>query len=231
LSETSLPIADSSQLLRRFGAVLWDIDGTLIDTTHLIIAALDHVYRTFLQQTLPPGEIRAIIGIPLAEQVRALGNPKDFGVDPADMISEFIRYYESNRQLERIVDWAVEALIAAKVQGNRTALVTSKNREEIENTVPRLGVLEYVDTIVCADDVAKPKPDPESVILALSRLGAAPENAIFIGDTVHDMQAGKAAGVARCGVSWGAAGLEILRIERPEYICDDPSELKRILRL
>jgi HAD superfamily hydrolase (TIGR01509 family) len=214
-----------------FDVLLWDIDGTLIDTTILITAALDHIYLSFLGKTWPTERIRGIIGIPLAEQVRALGEPEEFGADPAAMVTEFIRYYESHKDLESIVQVAIDALIAAKRQGNRTALVTSKNRDEIANTLPRLGVLEYVDTIVCADDVSNPKPDPESVILALSRLRISPYRALFIGDTVHDMRAGRAAGTSRCAVTWGAGPRVQLLAEHPEFVCDDPLELRPVLGL
>ena len=209
--------------------LLWDIDGTLIDTTSLIVAALDHTYRTFLGKTLPPDEIRAIIGTPLAEQVLILGDPRVTGADPLAMEAEFIRYYESHRHLERVLPEVVETLIAGKMARIPTALVTSKNREEIANTLPRLGVEPYVDLIVTADDVINPKPDPEGVLFALTSLKLDPKRTVFIGDTVHDMRAGKAAGVQRCAVMWGAGPRAALLAEEPEWVCDAPSDLAEVL--
>jgi len=210
-------------------ALLWDIDGTLIDTTRLIVSALDHVYRTFTGRTLPPDEIRAIIGIPLREQVAILGPPESFGNTVAAMEGEFIRYYEANRHLETVIVEAVNTLIAGKRAGFLTALVTSKNDEEISNTLPRLGIAEFVDTIVSADQVRNPKPDPEGVLLALEHIGARADDALFIGDTVHDMRAAKAAGVRRCAVTWGAAPREMLLAEEPERVCECPSELASVI--
>jgi len=212
-------------------ALLWDIDGTLIDTTRLIVSALDHVYRTFTVSTLPTEEIRAIIGIPLREQVALLGPPESFGTTVAAMEDEFIRYYESNRHLETVIVEAVSTLIAGKCAGFLTALVTSKNDEEISNTLPRLGIAEFVDAIVSADQVRNPKPDPEGVLLALERLGTRADDALFIGDTVHDMRAAKAAGVRRCAVTWGAALREILLAEEPELVCERPSDLPSVIGL
>ena len=209
-------------------ARLWDVDGTLIDTTKLIVAALDHVYCTFFGRTMEPERIRGIIGIPLREQVAMLGAPEDFGTSVALMESAFIQFYEANREMERIIPEAVEALVAGKRAGFRTALVTSKNDEELANTLPRLGIAPYVDAIVSADDVRNPKPDPEGVRLALNRLNSQPAKAIFIGDTVHDMRAGGAAGVRRCAVTWGAVRSRLLE-ENPEYICDSPGELASTL--
>lgn len=216
---------------RAFDCLLWDIDGTLIDTTTLIVEALDHTYRTFLSRTLPPDEIRAIIGTPLVKQIYALGDPRSFGVSPEAMMEEFIRYYEAHKSRERIIDTAVAMLVAGKRSGRPTGLVTSKNREEIANTLPRLGIAPYVDCIVSADDVQRPKPDPEGLLLALKRLSARPETTLYIGDTVHDMRAGKSARVARCAVTWGAATRAQLEAERPEYLLEDPSELAAVLDL
>ncbi len=212
-------------------ALLWDIDGTLIDTTRLIVSALDHVYRTFSGRTLPPDEIRAIIGIPLREQVAILGLPESFGTTATAMEDEFIRYYESNRHLETVIVEAVNTLIAGKRAGFLTALVTSKNDEEVSNTLPRLGIAEFVDAIVSADQVRNPKPDPEGVLLALERITTIADDALFIGDTVHDMRAARAAGVRRCAVTWGAAPREILLAEGPEFLCDRPSELPSVIGL
>jgi HAD superfamily hydrolase (TIGR01509 family) len=212
-------------------ALLWDIDGTLIDTTHLVAGGLDHVYRVFVGRTLPMHEIRALIGIPLSEQVRIFGDPREFGTDSAEMEAEFIRYWEARKNEERVVPEAVAALIAGKRAGRGTALVTSKNHAEIANTLPRIGIAEYVDAVITADDVNDPKPHPEGVLLALSRLGVDPDQALFIGDTVHDLRAGQAAGVRRCAVTWGAAPRALLVAEAPDLMCDDPADLMRLLGL
>ncbi len=212
-------------------ALLWDIDGTLIDTTDLIVAALDHAYRTFIGRTLPRDEIRALIGMPLKDQVRIFGELDQFGVDQAEMEGEFVRYYEERRHHERIIEPAVEVLRLGHRLGIPTALVTSKNHAEIRNTLPRLGIADFVDHVVTADDVARPKPDPESVVVATERCGVAPGEAVFIGDTVHDMQAGEGAGVRRCAVTWGAAPRPVLLAEQPELVCDDPERLAAVLSL
>jgi HAD superfamily hydrolase (TIGR01509 family) len=147
------------------------------------------------------------------------------------MEAEFIRYYESHRSLEQVVPEAVEALVAGKRAGITTALVTSKNREELANTLPRLGIVPYVDLIVSADDVIRPKPDPEGILFALKSLKLDPSRTVFVGDTVHDMRAAKAAEVRRCAVTWGAGPRSALEAETPDYICDQPSDLRSILSI
>jgi len=123
-------------------------------------------------------------------------------------------------------------LIEGKRRGFPTALVTSKNDAELANTLPRLGIADYVDAVVSADAVTHPKPDPEGLRLALMRLAIPPEripNAVYIGDTVHDMRAARLAGVRGVGVTWGAAPRPLLAAEAPAVLCDTPDELRRVL--
>lgn len=210
-------------------AFLWDIDGTLIDTTALIVAGLQHVYRTFLRRSLPQDVARGIIGIPLAQQVRILGEPELFGADAEEMEREFVRWYEAHKDQERIIVDAVEALKAGRCAGHPTAVVTSKNRAEIANTLPRLNIGPWVDVVVCAEDVRRPKPHPDPILAALGALSVDGANAIYIGDTVHDARAARDAGVAFCAVTWGAAPKELLIAEKPDLLCEDPASLAAVL--
>ncbi len=205
--------------------LLWDIDGTLIDTTTLIISGLDEIYRHYIGRTLERSELRKLIGIPLSAQMWALGDPAEHGADVGEMCREFIRYYETHRHLERVIEPAILALRRFHGDGVPTALVTSKNRTELSNTLPRLGISKDVDLVVSADDVKNPKPAPDSILLALKKLEAEPEDAVFIGDTVHDLQAGSAAGVRCCAVAWGAGPIEQLNGMNPDYLCIEPDQL------
>ena len=212
-------------------ALLWDIDGTLIDTTNLVIDGLDHAYLKYYGRSMPAADIRNLVGIPLAKQLQILGDPAEHGTTLEEMESEFIRYWEARKDEERILTPVINTLIAGKKAGYPTALVTSKNRVEINNPLPRMGILPYVDLIICADDVTNPKPDPEGVRKALAFFEVEPEEAVFIGDSIHDMRAGEAAGVQRCGVTWGAATEEQIRAENPEFLCNKMDELGKLLRI
>ncbi len=221
-----------SFLLSPFSCLLWDIDGTLIDTTTLIVDSLDFVYRRYFGRTLPPDDIRALIGTPLYKQIRVFGELETLGVDEQAIMADFIAYYEAHRDQERILEEVTAILIEGKKRGFPTALITSKNQEELDNTLPRLHIAEYVDFAITADDVTHPKPDPEGMRLALARLNIPAEqapSAVYIGDTIHDMQAAKSAGVQSVGVTWGAAGRDRLSAESPTYLCDTPAALKDLL--
>ncbi len=208
------------------------MDGTLIETTGLITESLDHIYRKHFGRTLPYEELRALIGTPLKKQIRVFGDLETWGVDEQAITADFIAYYEAHRSRERILQDVVAVLIEGKRRGFPTALVTSKNLEELTNTLPRLGIADFVDTAINADDVARPKPDPEGLRLALRRLNIPPEHlsaACYIGDTIHDMRAARAAGIRAIGVTWGAAPRALLAAECPGFLCDTPDELRRAL--
>jgi HAD superfamily hydrolase (TIGR01509 family) len=208
-------------------AVLWDIDGTLIDTTALIVGALDETFRQYIGRSLPADELRALIGIPLDTQMRALGDPVGYGTTVEEMATTAIAQYEKRREQEHIIDEAIQALIYAKRRGVKTALVTSKNDIELTNTLPRLGISAYCDVIISADQVAPDfKPHPRGVLLALELLGISnPSDVIYIGDSIYDMRAAHAAGVRSAAVVWGAAPEAALRAENPDFVIESPEDL------
>ncbi len=210
-----------------FEALLWDVDGTLIDTTALIVGALDATYVQFTGRSLPNNELRALIGIPLDKQMRVFGEPETFGTTAELMAEALIRHYERRREQERPIAEAIEALIHCKRQGIKTALVTSKSDEELANTLPRLGISAYCDAIISANLVAPDyKPSPRPVQLALEKLGVTnPASAIFIGDSIYDVQSGKAAGTLTAAVLWGAATEATLREQNPDFVIANPEDL------
>ena len=214
-----------------YKAILWDIDGTLIDTTALIVGVLESTFKHFTGRDVPHDDLRSLIGIPLDGQVGYLGDPASFGTTVDEMSAFAVRAYERGRDQERVIPEVVEALIQIKRRGVPTALVTSKSDVEVANSLPRLGVSAYCDAIITADQVAPYyKPHPRPVQLALEKLGNPdPATVLFIGDSVHDMQSGKAAGVNVAAVLWGAATHAMLERENPDLIFSRPSEIVPVL--
>ncbi len=212
--------------------LLWDVDGTLTDTTALIADALDHVYGTFYGRTLPYDERCALIGTPLKKQIRVFGEPEAFGTTEQSVMDAFIAFYEDNREQEKIFTDVLEVLKDGKRLGIPTGLVTSKNREELSNTLPRLGIADYIDLSVTADDIAHPKPAPDGLLLSLRHFAIPAERipaAYYIGDTLHDMRAAHDAGVQGVGVTWGAAGRSRMALEAPPHIVHTAPELRALL--
>jgi len=209
-----------------YDAVLWDIDGTLIDTTALITGAMGETFRHFAGREVPKCELCSLIGMPLETQLVYLGDPASFGTSVQEMSAFFVEDYERRHDQERVIDVAVEALIELKRQGVKTAIVTSKNDVELANTLPRLGISVFCDVIVGSDQSAPFfKPHPRPVTLALEYLEAEAQKAIFIGDTVYDIRCGRAAGVQTAAVLWGAGTEVSLRFEEPDLIFSHAEEI------
>ncbi len=211
-------------------ALLFDIDGTLIDTVELITQALNYTYRKHLGIELPQEELRRLIGLPLKVQMHYLDERVAHPIDHEAMEADEMDYYERHRHLERVLPEVVEAVREAHRRGYRIALVTSKNRMELQYVLPRLSLNSAVDAIISADDSPRPKPAPDPVLTALKRLQVQPREAVFIGDTVFDIACGRAAGVQVGAVGWGAHLPQDLKAAQPDYYFETPTDLLNWVR-
>ena len=122
------------------------------------------------------------------------------------------------------------ALELGRARGIRFGLVTSKNRQGAERGLRLMGVQEEFEVIVGADDVVNPKPHAEPVLQALERMAVRKEHAVYIGDSVHDMESGRAAGVRTAAVLWGPFVREQLAHTRPDYWLEKPEQLETLGR-
>lgn len=203
--------------------ILFDLDGTLIDSVRLI---LDSYHHTLAAHGLPP---RAD-----ADWLRGVGTPltvqlAEWGTDPDALRAMIATYREYNlAHHDRMVTVypgvpaAVEAIRAA---GVRTGLVTSKNRQGALRGLTLVKLERQMDVLVCADEVTNPKPHPEPVEKALALLGADPGGTVYVGDSIHDMVSGRAAGVRTAAALWGPFARSHLEETRPDYWLDTPADL------
>jgi pyrophosphatase PpaX len=123
-----------------------------------------------------------------------------------------------------------EVLVQLKDEGRRLGIVTAKRRQTVELAFARIPIEHLFETVVGGDETKKHKPDPEPLLLALERLGAAPDEAVYVGDAPFDIKAAKAAGLYSVGVSWGGIhGRERLEAEEPDALVDAPEELLGVL--
>jgi pyrophosphatase PpaX len=188
-------------------AVLFDLDGTLVDTVPFILAAVRH---TFEGQPRCPTDAEWIAGIgtPLRDQLRQLAASPDL----AEPLFQRYRTYwlQHHDAATHLFPGAAGAVRTLKAAGHPIAVVTAKIESGAERTLRHVGLRELVDVIVAADTVERSKPDPMPVRHALERLDRAPDEAVMIGDSPHDLAAGRGAGTATAGVCWGAASREVL---------------------
>ncbi|HUK65370.1 MAG TPA: HAD hydrolase-like protein [Anaeromyxobacteraceae bacterium] len=207
-------------------AVLLDLDGTLLDTVQFI---LDSVSYAFAGRTRRPTEAEwlAHIGTPL----RVLLTHYTDGPEDLEQVTTRYRAYQREHHDLRTRPYAgaVEAVRALKERGHPVAIVTGKGRESAGRALACVGLTPFVDAIIGADSCPGHKPDPEPVLLALERVGRAPEEAVFMGDSVLDVLSGNAAGVPTVAALWGASEREALEQAGPGFLLEDVSELPELV--
>jgi pyrophosphatase PpaX len=183
----------------RFPVVLFDLDGTVIDSGGIILASMRHAAETVVGGEFTDAELLKAVGGPgLEAQMVAL--------DP-NQVDELIRVYrEHNEPLHGTIECCagVDAVLATlKSEGRRLGIVTAKRRLTVDLAFAQLPIEHFFEVVVGGDETDRQKPDPAPLQLALERFGAAAGDAAYVGDSPFDMQAAKAAGVYAVGVSWG----------------------------
>ena len=210
----------------RFPVVLFDLDGTVIDSGAIILASMRHAAREVLGVEVPDEQLMAAVGGPgLEAQMQALS---------PDRADELVTVYRAHN--EPLHDELVccagmdEVLVQLKDEGRRLGIVTAKRRQTVELAFARIPIEHLFETVVGGDETKKHKPDPEPLLLALERLGAAPDDAVYVGDAPFDVKAAKAAGLYSVGVSWGGIhGRQRLEAEEPDALVDTTEELLGVL--
>ncbi|MEV6631918.1 HAD hydrolase-like protein [Actinoplanes sp. NPDC051470] len=178
-------------------AVLYDLDGVIVDSRTTVVEALREVAGIALGARPPHEQVFPLASLP---PVQAL---TDLGVADASRVfdAHFDAAYAAHAGKSQLVAGVTAAMWRIRMAGRRQGIVTLQRRHRL-NLLPLGPVHDLVDTIVCFEDAA-PKPAPDPLWLALDRLDIVPEQACFIGDTVSDIQAGTAAGVRTYGAAWG----------------------------
>ncbi|MDQ3698155.1 MAG: HAD-IA family hydrolase [Gemmatimonadota bacterium] len=211
-------------------AVLFDLDGTLIDSIELLLSSFRYAFATAVGRVPPDEAWIAGIGMPLVTQMRMLAE-READVEP--LVVAYRSYQrEHHDRLLREFEGARETLALLLERGHPMALVTSKIVELAVRALDFTGLSKYLDVIVGCDTCARHKPDPEPVLIAVERLGYTTSEAVFVGDSPHDIAAGNAAGVATIAALWGPFDRQTLEKAAPhhriERITDLPPLLERV---
>ncbi len=209
-------------------ALLFDLDGTLADSIALLLAAFHHTFATHRPDATPPdSEWIAGIGTPLITQMRYFVPNEDEAQQMILTYREFQRTHHD--EMLREFDGVGETLALLRSRGHATALVTSKSNDLAHRALSWLHLDDYVDVVVGMDSTERHKPDPEPVLHALSALGAAPDNALFLGDSPHDIAAGNAAGVTSVAALWGPFSRTVLERASPTWFLEHIRELPALI--
>ena len=208
----------------RFPVVLFDLDGTVIDSGAIILASMRHAAETVVGGEWSDAELMKAVGGPgLEAQMVAL--------DP-DRVDELVRIYRAhNEPLHDTLEYCgnIDVVLAELLErGHRLGIVTAKRRVTVELAFAKLPLEHLFEVVVGGDETARHKPDPAPLLLALERLGASAEDAVYVGDSPFDMQAARAAGVYAIGVSWGRIHTADKLLEA-DVVIDRPEELLELV--
>jgi phosphoglycolate phosphatase len=195
---------------RPLAAVLFDLDGTLLDTVADIALALNRTLVEYGCKALAENEVRRMIGrgspILIERAAASQGRIID-DTTQAAMLQRFFHYYgeleESNEDSAQPYTGAVESLHTLHDAGLRTAVVTNKQHRFADALLKRLGLAGWVDAVVGGDTCARRKPDPQPLLFACDSLQVRPSESLMVGDSVNDVQAARAAGIPVVCVSYG----------------------------
>lgn len=199
-------------------AILFDNDGTIVDTHDLLLATFRHTVRTVLGRDISAEVLMAKVGLPLDTQMW------DFTDDPAvheALTAEFRRYNATiHDEMVTLFDGAAETLAALHAGGFKLGVVTSKRHAAARHGLELLGVMQHFSCLVGADDFPEHKPQPGPVAHGAELLGVSPAECLYVGDSPFDMQAGGGAGCATVAALWGMFPEEVLREQHPSFVCE-----------
>ncbi|WP_066175481.1 pyrophosphatase PpaX [Bacillus marinisedimentorum] len=209
----------------KIDTVLFDLDGTLIDTNELIISSFMHTLNHYYPGQYGREDCLQFMGPPLKESFSSL--------DP-DRVDEMVDTYrkhniENHDKYVEAFDGVVETLETLHKHEYKLGIVTTKMRQTVKMGMELTGIDRFFDVVVTLDDVINAKPDPEPVEKALFQLGSRREHAIMIGDNHHDIVSGQNAGTYTAGVAWTAKGRKHLEAYDPDFMLENMQDLLKLI--
>lgn len=228
-----------SKKLNDRSVILFDFDGTLVNTTPLIL----HSFRATWQQsfgfTLDDSVYINTFGTLLHTALQQLMQRcidegrlaplEDLSAKADELLSTYRAINLAHHDaLSEPFDGINEAVTELKARGLRLGIVSSKLRQGVERGLRLFALAEFFDVIIAADDVKRHKPHPEPLWRALERFEAAPYSALYVGDSIHDIAAGHAANIATAAATWGPFPRTELEALQPNYVLDTPHDLLKL---
>ncbi|MGD9155559.1 MAG: HAD-IA family hydrolase [Bacillota bacterium] len=211
-----------------FDTIIFDLDGVVIDSAQDLAGAVQHTLKFLNCETRDYEYIRNSIGGGARNiLLKCLSEDKKRLIDEA--MRHFREYYKENCANKTVLYPGVAEVLEYYSGKKNIALATFKIRSATVRILKKLNVLQYFDVIITADDVEKPKPDPQCIEKILEKLNCQTKKVILIGDTANDLLTGKNAGIKTCAVLYGIGTEDEIRKHNPNYIIKNIMELKRII--
>lgn len=203
--------------------IILDFDGTLGDTTAVIIRTIQATIVELGLPTRTDNECAAVIGLRLVETPPVLFPECNVDVDLYAATYRRLFHIFNTEDAVTLYPNVLETLEELKKRGIVLTIASSRSRSSLVEYVERLGLSSLISLVVGADDVCNGKPDPEAVIMTLGKFGFIPEEAIVVGDTEYDIRMGINAGTKTCAVTYGNGTRESLA--EADWLIDDFSSL------
>ena len=207
--------------------LIFDFDGTLADTTEGILRTME---ATLGRMGLPAADgalVQQAIGLPLQNSLRVAGIPEERIAEGVDVYHEV--FYEVAPKHITLFPGVKESLLTLSEKGLRMGIATSRSEPSLVSLLEEHDIRQYFEVLGTVHSVERPKPAPDLVQWVLGRFGAAPQEAMVIGDTTYDIAMGAAAGCRTCAVSYGNHSAERLLTVSPDHIISDLRELPALL--
>jgi phosphoglycolate phosphatase len=217
-------------------AVIFDLDGTLVDTPGVIVeTAIAALHRSgALTIAMPePEAIRATIGLPLTVAFSGLLGLSVESPEVQAVVEEYRRLWRANvvpRSAELLYPGVAEGVQILRDLGLRLAVATSKVQSGAVAQLEAAGIARHFDVVAGYDAVEKPKPDPQLALHVLERLGTAPDRTVVVGDTTHDLLMARGAGLRAVAVTYGAQDEATLLTESPDFVAHDFPQVVTVVR-
>lgn len=206
-------------------AVLFDLDGTLLDTNELIYSSFNHAFKTILNLELPREEITKLFGKPLYSSLVKYDENR-----VEELITTYRTYNEERHDnMCRPFKGVGELLEQLREKGIKIGIVTSKRRILAERGLVIGDLLKYIDVFITPESTDKHKPNGEPALKACEILGIEPSESLMVGDSHFDILCGKNAGTKTCGVRYTALPIRELEDREPDYFIEEALDILKIL--
>ena len=217
-----------------YSAILFDLDGTLIDSAACIVESFCIACREHGLGEPTGAQVRATMGVPLERSIpaHAVGLGVELtGTKVQEMITTYRAHYARlTPEMVRVFEGVPEVLRAIAALGVPMAIVTSKRVGPAEMNLRHVGLIHHFPTIVGSDQVLRYKPEPDTVLIAAERMGINDLScALVVGDATFDIHMGRAAGAKTCAATWGAHDRAELLSTRPDHVVESPAELLELV--
>ncbi|MDA8437588.1 MAG: HAD hydrolase-like protein [Propionibacterium sp.] len=207
----------------RWPVVLFDLDGTLVNTVPLILRSYEVAFAEVLGERIDESVVRPLVGMTLFDALAGYSRTDD-------LITAYRRFNLAHLEdLQEDYEGVLPLVEGLGVEGAVLGVVTSKIRATALRSLAAGGFGTLIPILAAQGETERHKPHPDPLLSALGQLGRHPREAVYVGDSVWDLQAARAAGTAAIGVTWGAAPREALLEVGPDAVVDSPAELAEAL--